>query len=126
MSSAYFLLCLSHDPAVITGKYQTPEQALDELESGIEGHSDCDLVIGRISGSLIEVGCPPTHLQHPDRRPCLAHSCTVWADADLLRLLTVVGGTYDGAVREAADAHAFRHWSAQRLHRLRVELGTDR
>ncbi|MEU1853954.1 hypothetical protein ABZ499_33025 [Streptomyces sp. NPDC019990] len=124
MSSSYYLLCVSHDPALrIDSSFTSPDAAMDAIAAGLEEHPVCDLLVARVSGALCEVGCPPTRNQrhHP---PCLAHGGPKWADADLLRLLTAVNQTDDVRVRDVARSNAFSCWSIRRLHRLRLELGT--
>ncbi|MEC3995054.1 hypothetical protein VSR01_16535 [Actinacidiphila sp. DG2A-62] len=127
VSSTYTLLCLSHDPAVLVSDWgRSADNVIGQLSEGVEGHEGCDLVLGRVSGALVEVGCPPTRLQHPDNKTCHGHADTVWTHVDVLRLLAAAYGTYDDVVSKAATAPTFRHWPSPRLHRLRVDLGLPR
>ena len=126
MSSIYRVLCLSHDPAIVLTEveYSRPESAVADIASGIDGHSDCDLLIGRYSYPLIEVGCPPTTgPERSGRHRCTPHSTTEWVDVTWLRILAAVhqSGTED--MRDLAGEAALAHWSRERLRRLRDELG---
>ncbi|MFD5697482.1 hypothetical protein [Streptomyces lasiicapitis] len=121
MSSAYRILCLSHDPATAHGEYRTPEDALDAIASTLEGHPNCDLLIGRFSYPLVEAGCPPSKYR-PGGSRCV-HGGTVWADADVLRLLAAGYQSQDEVVREATRRFEARCWPRERLRRLREELG---
>ena len=122
MSSSYSILCLSHDPAIIVGEYSGPKPAADAISTGIDGHPGCDLLIGRYSYPLVEVGCPPTP-KRTGRPPCWMHADTEWVDVDWLRLLAAAYRSQDEAVRSATQAGEFRCWTWERLRRLRVELG---
>jgi hypothetical protein len=123
VSSTYTVRCLSHDPAVlVSAANRTEDEALGELAAGIDGHDDCDLVLGRVSDALVEVGCPPTRLQRPNNPPCHGHADTVWTHVDILRLLAAAYGSYDEVVTDAATAPTFHHWPSTRLYRLRLDL----
>ncbi|MFI7096759.1 hypothetical protein [Streptomyces lydicus] len=121
MSSTYYILCVSHDPATTVTECPSPEAAEAQIGSGIDGHYDCDLMIERVSGGPVEIGCPPTktgsthaHCHHAD---------TEWVDVEWLRLL---GGAYNSTDPRLADAvqkGRFFCWTPQRLHRLRHSLG---
>ncbi len=121
MSSTYRILCLSHDPATTYGEYRTPDAAEQAITIGITGHPNCDLLIGRYSYPLVEAGCPPTRNQPGAARCC--HGSTIWADADVLRLLAVAYQSADAAVRGASKRFEPQCWTPERLHRLRDELG---
>jgi hypothetical protein len=124
VSSSYYILCASHDPALrIEHEYNSADVAFAHIEAGLDDHPVCDLLVARVSGALVDVGCPPTRDQrhHPQ---CLGHGGPMWARADLLRLLVAVRNVDDQAVREAAGTHAFACWTVSRLHRLRFELDT--
>lgn len=131
MSSIYRVLCLSHDPAITTeAEYGRPEQAAAAIAEGIVGHADCDLLIGRYSYPLVEVGCPPTTgPERADRHRCSLHSVTEWVDVAWLRILAAVYQSGDetdrGPARRLADETRLAHWSRERLRRLRNELGID-
>jgi hypothetical protein len=122
MSSNYYVCCVSHDPAIIAADKSTPEEAVEAIADGIDGHGDCDLLIVRVSGAPVEVGCPPTRVQHPDRTVCLGHGGTAWADVDVLQLLHIARNLEHAGARKAAAAHCFRHWTPGRLHSLRYQL----
>lgn len=110
MSSTYRLICLSHDPCLVLGTewqsandgHNASEGALMSREGSdeIETHADCDAVIGRWSGGLIQVGYMP----YTDVR---------WIDAEWLRALALVA--------ESVTAWP-RGWSADRVRRLRGVL----
>lgn len=128
MSSSYVVLCLSHDPAVVAADrdWNRPGPAEEAVAAGIEGHENCDLMITRHSGALVELGCPASSIQprpvgHAGR--CI-HRGTKWADIAWIRLLLVAQREAAGtAVRVRADAAGVRCWTPTRLERLRVELG---
>ncbi|MEU8756243.1 hypothetical protein AB0C88_37725 [Streptomyces chartreusis] len=123
MSSTYSVLCLSHDPAIIVHDpgYNRPEQAEAAVRDGVTGHEHCDLMIGRYSYPLVELGCPATRDQPAQLRCC--HSGTSWTDKDWLLLLTAAYQSTDPTVLEAIKAgyHGCLPW--ERLSRLRIELG---
>lgn len=123
MSSTYRILCLSHDPATTHGEYRSPNDAQTAIAVGVDGHPNCDLLIGRFSYPLVEAGCPASRHQPAKLRCC--HGGTVWADADVLRLLAAGYQSQDEAVRAAMKQFEFRCWSWERLRRLRDELGFD-
>jgi hypothetical protein len=123
VSSTYIVLCLAHDPAlVVASGIHTADAVLADLAAGIAGHETCDLLIGRVSGALVELGCPPTHMQHPDNKPCHDHADTHWTHVDVLRLLATAHRSHDPRVTTTAAAPTFRHWPNLRLNRLRLEL----
>jgi len=128
VSSAYRILCLSHDPALTieTPDWNRPEHAEAAIRDGVDGHTDCDLMIGRYSYPLIAIGCPrtfdlPEHLRGTVLRCC--HGSTQWIDKGWLLLLTAAYQSNDPAMRAAIEAgnHGCLPW--ERLRRLRVELG---
>lgn len=128
MSSVYRVLCLSHDPAIAITEveYSRPESAAADIASGIDGHRDCDLLIGRYSYPLVEVGCPPIiGPERAGRRRCSAHSNTQWVDVAWLRILAAVHQSGADQMRALANASQLRHWSWERLRRLRDELNID-
>lgn len=116
MSSTYPILCLSHDPAIIAHDpgWNRPEQAEEAIRAGVQGHEDCDLMIGRYSYPLVELGCPAT---------CKYHGHTEWTDREWLILLAAAYQSDDPAVRQAAKDGHHHCLSWDRLRRLRVELG---
>lgn len=127
MSSNYSVLCLSHDPAIIVHDpgYNRPEQAEAAIRDGIDGHADCDLMIGRYSYPLIEIGCPAA-LGRPKHRPGVVtccHGSTVWIDRDWLWILAAAYQSPDPGMRAAIEKGRSQQclpW--ERLRRLRVEL----
>lgn len=127
MSSIYRVLCLSHDPAITTGaEYDRPETAAAAIAVGVDGHSDCDLLIGRYSYPLIEVGCPPsTGPQRAGGHRCYPHSVTEWVDAAWLRILAAAHQSGTEVMRRLASETRLACWSWERLRRLRDELSID-
>ena len=127
MSSVYRVLCLSHDPAITTeAEYGRPESAVAAIASGIDGHSDCDLLIGRYSYPLIEAGCPPTTgPERTGRHCCYPHSITEWVDVAWLRILAAVHQSGTDQMRALASETRLAHWPWERLRRLRDELSID-
>ncbi len=127
MSSDYRVLCLSHDPAIVTGaEWPDREPAIAAAADPanceqLREHIQCDLLVGRYSYPLVEVACPPSRDQaawkHYPYHPCGPE----WIDASWLRLLAWCHRT------AAADDPILTEppgcWSRQRVHRLRLELG---
>lgn len=127
MSSTYSVLCLSHDPAIIVHDpgYNRPEQAEQAIRDGITGHEDCDLMIGRYSYPLVELGCPPTLGAKPRRLngTTCCHSRTDWTDRDWLWVLAAAYQSPDLRMRAAIEkGHTRQCLPWERLRRLRVEL----
>lgn len=127
MSSTYRLLCLDHDPAIAVGhaEFTTPGAALAAVDQPTEqlagDHRDCDLVVGRWSGDLVELACP-SHDYHPRDAK--------WVDADWLRLLLAAGNTAHSKsswLHVALDRlhNVRRCWTFDRLLRLRHQLGLN-
>ena len=129
MSSDYEGICLDHDPPIVTwGDYRTAEQAITEARRP-GSHPHCDLLVGRWSGALIEIGCPGQTWQ--DKRPHPGwHRDTKWVDVQWLRL-TIAALDLPDAVRAGhriSDAltEAMRHcWQEHRVRRLRTVVGME-
>lgn len=123
MSSNYVVFCLSHDPALIAldASYHRPESAEEAIRQGINGHAECDLVIGRFSGGLSEVGCPASRDQPANLR--CTHGSTEWTDVEWLTLLGAAYQSSDPGMLDVVKAG--HHWCLpwERLRRLRTELG---
>lgn len=126
MSSSYHVLCLSHDPSIrVAGDYNRPGEAEDFIRDGDHQHTDCDLLIARVSGALVEIGCPPTGDQpRAHQHWCSPHRDTNWAGADWLRVLAIAGKTQCLSSQLLAR-HTFWCWPDIRLRRLRDELDLD-
>jgi hypothetical protein len=122
MSSTYRILCLSHDPALIieTPDWNRPHQAEEAIHTGIEGHTTCDLAIGRYSYPHVTLGCPATRNQPANLRCC--HNATDWTDSDWARLLAAGYQTTDPLVQTAVTQIRGLCWPWERLKRLRLEL----
>lgn len=123
MSSSYYILCLSHDPAIQLADYNRPELAVEAVAAGVDGHPHCDLAIGRYSYPLVEVGCPASRDQPAKLRCC--HSGPKWVDTDWLRLLAAGYQTTDPLVEATVKRVSALCWPWRRLQRLHVELGID-
>ncbi|MEU4224334.1 hypothetical protein AB0F17_08575 [Nonomuraea sp. NPDC026600] len=127
MSSIYRILCLSHDPAItVEAEYDRPETAAAAITAGVDGHARCDLLIGRYSYPLIEVGCPPTTgPQRIGQHRCYPHSAPEWVDVAWLRILAAVHQSGTERMRALARESRLGCWSWERLRRLRDELSID-
>jgi hypothetical protein len=128
MSSTFYIVCLSHDPALLAREHRTAEAAEAAVREGTSGHEDCDQLIVRSSGAPVEVGCPG-HGFGDDARPrphwCRTrHAHTEWVDVGWLHVL--VHARLAGALPEnVARHHDLSCWTEQRLWRLRKELGLE-
>lgn len=127
MSSTFYVVCLSHDPALVSSEYSRAEGAEAAVKDGSSGHTDCDRMIVRVSGGPIEVGCPGHGLPGEARRrhgcPSL-HRDTEWIGVGWLHVLAharLAGALPDLVARH----HDLRCWTEQRLWRLREELGLE-
>ncbi|MFD5245033.1 hypothetical protein ACFWIW_10840 [Amycolatopsis sp. NPDC058340] len=127
MSSMYRILCLSHDPAIVIEhpEFHSGSNGRELAEAvvlrGIEGHKGCDLLIGRYSYPLIEVGCPDRTREHVGGYH--PHH-TVWVDAIWLKLLYLAQrAPKDSPERQLAERAPMPGcWTPERLHCLRTEL----
>lgn len=117
MSSAYRILCLSHDPAIVAvDEVDGPEEAESAIVHGVEGHDGCDLMMGRYSYPLVELGCPG------NVGPCKRHSSPRWADIDWIRLIALAHQQPEGSqLHKAAKAATLGCFTRDRLHRLRSQ-----
>lgn len=121
MSSSYYVLCLSHDPAITVRESASPESAAEAIKAGVEGHSDCDLLIERVSGGPVEYGCPPQGTRPAG--PRCYHRDVEWVDTEWLRLLGRAHESTDACIQDAVKQGRFYCWTRDRLHRLRHEIG---
>jgi hypothetical protein len=123
MSSSYHALCLAHDPALHLGRELTRDE-VDHLTNRAllgDSHQHCDIVIGRWSGGLAELGCPGTNLPGP--RTCNGHHPdTAWTPIEWLRLLAAAAPLLPPKLHERFTARGC--WPLDRLTRLRHELET--
>lgn len=87
MSSNYYPICLNHNPALILHDIEwiTPGDAEEAIKNRnahdwlrIE-HRQCDLLIARNSGNIIQIGCPATET-------CRHHRDIVWVDVCWIHL----------------------------------------
>lgn len=126
MSSDYEAFCLSHDPAL--GMERGRSTAEDAVEYGRLSHPKCDLLIGRYSGALVEVGCPSSPMGENDvRHPGYHPHHIVWVEAGWLRLALAALDGQDGAAEVSALDRAVAEvtrlcWRPQRIARLRPFL----
>ena len=87
MSSIYRAICLSHTPAIALDKeWHSGHDGRSAIYGAIksqfiEGHTECDLLMGRYSYPLVEIGCPGA--PH-----CRNHHGPIWIHPDWLRLLS--------------------------------------
>lgn len=139
MSSTYYLLCASHDPATyISGEWSTLDDALSavvllpSLRDDRGQHALCDLVIARSSGGTVELTCPPMRAAAGCKR---THSVPITERVEWLRLLYLarqVPITNDGpfahgaALPEAVLDFNDSCWKARRLERLAHLIGVTR
>ncbi|MFC5217295.1 hypothetical protein [Streptomyces coerulescens] len=126
MSSTYRIMCLSHDPAIEAGEYTSPEAAEAAIRDGIAQHQHCDLLIGRFSYPLVEVGCPSRlGTPAPGQGGCNGyHRDTEWIDSGWL--LVLAHARHAAALPEGIDRHHdVSCWTDQRILRLREELGLE-
>ena len=127
MSSTYRILCLSHDPAIVIEypEFSSGSNGRELAEAavlrGIEGHEGCDLLIGRYSYPLVEVGCPDRSREHVGGYH--PHD-TKWVDASWLKLLYLAQRAPEGCPeRQLAERAPMPGcWTPEHLHRLRNEL----
>lgn len=128
MSSTYYVLCLSHDPAIIVNDpgCNRPEEAEAIVRERPAGHEHCDLMIGRYSYPLVELGCPSTLGRRTPPRPngiTCCHGSTAWVDRDWLWLLAAAHQSSDPAMMAAIErGHSRQCLPWERLRRLRDEL----
>lgn len=114
MSSTYRAICTAHVPALVLDRYETssPGEMIARVRDGAidPEHKGCKLLVGRWSGSLIELACPH-HTGSPE-----------WIDDAFLRLAAAVSGYVLGtspvptrAAMRAALADLPACWSPARL-----------
>lgn len=148
MSSRYAMLCFSHDPALEFldgddfqsgngGRERIEALALSRDPEHMQGHEKCDLLIGRYSYPLIEVGCPGAQpIDSPVPRRCV-HRDVVWIEIEWLRLLFAVHRLWDttsgpldedfSRMADAANVLTRRRpcWTSERLTRIAHLLGAS-
>jgi len=123
VSSDYHLICLSHDPAIVLYRRDLTHAEAESVASrehpALEGHEDCDVVIGRYSAPLVEVACLGRQLPGPSG--CKGHHMRPeWIDRDWLRLLAAAASKVD---EETLRPFVTRCWPLERLRRLGDEAG---
>lgn len=126
MSSTYRILCLSHDPALTFGEYDSPAEAEQAIRDGLDEHPRCDLLIGRFSYPLIEVGCPSSVGRDSAARDRHhIHGGTQWVDVAWLRVLAAVHESGTEQMKALTGDSHLRCWQQDRLSRLRDELNLE-
>jgi len=127
MSSTHHILCVSHDPAIVIGGEGWNNAAEAIERAGDPGrfpdmaeHKDCDLLVGRYSYPLVEVGCPP---RENSTTGCM-HVHAQWLRVEWVRLLAASLDAESAPLRAAVEELTQRHrcWSRERIQRLRSEL----
>jgi len=125
VSSTYRIFCLSHDPAVeavpLSDGWNSSAAAEQAAINGVPGHEECDVLILRYSGALVEIGCPNRRQDpHGRRHP----HATQWVDAIWLKLLSLAQRAPEGSPQRVLAERAPMPgcWWPERLRRLRVEL----
>lgn len=124
MSSSYYAICASHTPALTVSADLGRETAAHlTTRDRFDGHDQCDILIERVSGGIVEMACPGTQLPGPTG--CKGrHLDTEWIDIGWLRLLAMTMSSPD-----PVDPELLRHistfgcWTRERMASIRGELG---
>jgi hypothetical protein len=115
MSSSYYILCMSHDPATVVSESSTEQTAIELVGEGFETHPSCDFLVMRVSGAPVEFTCTG------DTAACL-HSHEQTADADWLRVMQKLEELASAETEIMRRRHTLKCWSKERMHRLRSRL----
>jgi hypothetical protein len=123
VSSSYYALCVSHNPAItISADLGRTEADHLTTRDRLTGHNHCDIIIERVSGGVVEMACPGTQLPGPTG--CKGtHRDTEWIDVAWLRLLTAATtptNQIDPALLRRVSARGC--WTPNRIATLRAEL----
>lgn len=128
MSSRYRILCVSHSPAIaLSADWGNPDEpatiaANPRNHEETAGHEACDLVIGRYSYPLIEVGCPARpHDEEPSVHQPWHPNDVKWIDVKWLRLLLAAQNSPELRSSEVLQ-RIDDCWNSNRLNALRGEL----
>ena len=111
VSSTWNLICLSHDPAIRLDGYDfadwhSVERATREHEA-LASHQTCDIIAGRYSGGLVELGCFGAIKGNGLSPQCSGyHNGVIWYKADVLRLVHAVYQQRSKAISGSASAPA--------------------
>jgi hypothetical protein len=127
---------MSHDPAIRVARWENHGRddaiaaTLDPASrEDLAEHEHCDFLIGRCSGGLVEIGCPPrTGLVFSGHPSYARHNATQWIDVKWLRLLYAAVHVYPIGEHLASAAKGITDrgcWTPDRLRRLRIELGFE-
>lgn len=132
MSSRYNWICISHNPAI---EIDNPEyQDFNQITGAVKnedrptGHKQCDLIVGRWSGGLVELMCPGCKY-----RKYHGSSCQKWIDKDWLVLLLRAwefnkpkpGGSNSNYAGIAIPSHLMQCWHPDRLNKIAVFIEPD-
>lgn len=118
MSSSYYVLCMSHDPAIHITELGRDTDMREALVMGIGDHQKCDTVVMRVSGAPVEFGCPGMQ----STRCPYGHRDVEWIDANVLRLLYYTKDDTREEVQKLFNRHPLSCWTKERLQHLRYEL----
>lgn len=128
MSSTYQLICMNHDPGIVV--WDDHHQTFQPLEEKLKSddpweHSGCDVVIGRFSYPLIEVGCPWSLGKYAYR---CEHAATMWTEASWLKLLFLHAVSPESSLSSLAPTvfkSIPRCWTPGRVMKLRTFFGDE-
>jgi hypothetical protein len=111
---------MSHDPAIHISELGRSDDMRSTVVMGIGDHTQCDILLVRVSGAPVEVGCPGVK-----NAQCYGHREIEWLDADVIRLLYYTEEDKRPEVRTLKRRHIFRCWTSERLTRLRYVLEVE-
>lgn len=120
MSSDFHLICASHNPAIVLDEYASLGAFTEDLAAASRNHPHCDLLVGRWSGALIEIGCLPSSAgPAPRTSHCNWHRDVHWIAACWLRLMLLDAGEHH------AEARLPDCWPLARVQSLRGLLDLE-
>lgn len=127
---------MSHDPGMelMSHEWQSGNDgrvgvmdALARIGHGefpeLDAHTKCDLLVGRYSYPIVEVGCPPSHPARQLSTPC-RHNTPYWVESQWLRLLwsshveMAPGSPALPVLAKAVERFQHTCWTHQRMERL--------
>lgn len=117
MSSSYYILCMSHEPAIIVQDHHNSRREADAaIAVGYETHPGCDFLIMRVSGAPVEFICT-------GQTEACRHDYAEEVGADWLRILRYFQPTEDlEYLAKIRQRPTLRHWTDKRLERLAAHL----
>jgi hypothetical protein len=92
------------------------------ITMGIAGHERCDLLVTRVSGGLIEVGCPGMGPNLHETYGCPGHPEMNWIRVEWLRILEAAQDARSADIKYIRERPELRCWNQTRMNRLRYEL----